>query len=257
MKNASVEPNVTNMTSYELRSKSKTENLDSNQEMVAGGIRQKNVTTNSAGQRGKTINSDGTTTAVQKQKKPRRSKSTKSDGAKMESKEIDDTQSRVHKLRSRNVSVSSEVPPTVVNHNDNDTDDDDDYFQCHVCNETFDNYADFKTHRINCTKIKKKYKCSKCDKGFQQKNIYQQHYDYHHTSKPKQFVCKICDKDFELKKVWKEHNLRMHSTGDYRFVCDTCSQGFYVLGEFRCHRLRHTDIKDYGCGHCGVAKFKT
>ena len=147
MKNASVDPNVTNMKSYELRSKSKTENLDSNQEMVAGGLHQKNVTTNSAGQCGKTINSDVTATAVQKQRKPRRSKSTKSDGAKKESKEIDDTQLRVHNLRSRNVNMSSEVPPTGVNNNEKDTDDDDDYFQCHVCNETFDNYADFKTHR--------------------------------------------------------------------------------------------------------------
>ena len=256
--NRDVEANVTNMKSYELRSKIKTENFESNVQMVTAGHQKKKETMNSAGGHGKPMNSEATATAVHKARKPRKSKSMKSDAEKQKCKKNDDTQLRVHNLRSRNVNMSSEVLPTGDNNtNPNDTGQDNDNFKCHVCNDTFDNYANFRTYRKDCTKIRKKYQCSKCDKGFQQKNIYQQYYNYHHTSKPKQFVCKICDKDFELKKVWKEHNLHLYSTGDYRFVCDTCSQGFYVLGEFHCHHLRHTDIKEYGCGCCGVAKFKT
>ena len=75
------------------------------------------------------MNSDATATAVHKARKPRKSKSMKSDAEKQKCKKNDDTQPRVHNLRSRNVNVSSEVLPTGDNNtNPNDTDQDDDNF---------------------------------------------------------------------------------------------------------------------------------
>ena len=121
--------------------------------------------------------------------------------------------------------------------------DDDDVFQCQICNKTFTDFVQIKQHKIVCTRIKKKYVCPKCNKGFDQKAHFQQHFDYRHTNKKLQFVCEPCKKTFELKKVWQEHNRRLHNTDDYKYLCDTCSRGFFHLGEFKAHRAKHTNIK--------------
>ena len=92
---------------------------------------------------------------------------------------------------------------------------DDDVFQCQICNKTFTDFVQIKQHKIACTRIKKKYVCPKCNKGFDQKTHYQQHFDYRHTNKKPQFVCEPCKKTFELKKMWEEHNRRLHNTDDY------------------------------------------
>ena len=56
--------------------------------------------------------------------------------------------------------------------------DDDDVFQCQICNKTFTDFVQIKQHKIVCTRIKKKYVCLKCNKGFDQKAHFQQHFDY-------------------------------------------------------------------------------
>ena len=133
--------------------------------------------------------------------------------------------------------------------------DDDDVFQCQICNKTFTDFVQIKQHKIVCTRIKEKYVCSKCNKGFDQKAHYQQHFDYRHTNKKPQFVCEPCQKTFELKKVWQEHNRHLHNTADYKYLCDTCSRGFFHLGEFKAHRAKHTNIKPFTCGICKNASF--
>ena len=133
--------------------------------------------------------------------------------------------------------------------------DDDDVFQCQICNKTFTDFVQIKQHKIVCTRIKKKYVCSKCNKGFDQKAHYQQHFDYRHTNKKPQFVCEPCQKTFELKKVWQEHNRRLHNTDDYKYLCNTCSCRFFHLGEFKAHRAKHTNIKPFTCGICKNASF--
>ena len=133
--------------------------------------------------------------------------------------------------------------------------DNDDVFQCQICNKTFTDFVQIKQHKIVCTRIQKKYVCLKCNKGFDQKAHYQQHFDYRHTSKKPQFVCKPCQKTFELKKVWQEHNRHLHNTADYKYLCDTCSHGFFHLGEFKTHRAKHTNIKPFTCGICKNALF--
>ena len=133
--------------------------------------------------------------------------------------------------------------------------DDDDVFQCQICNKTFIDFVQIKQHKIVCTRIKKKYVCPKCNKGFDQKAHFQQHFDYQHTSKKLQFICKPCQKTFELKKVWQEHNRHLHNTDDYKYLCDTCSCGFFHLGEFKAHRAKHTNIKPFTRGICKNASF--
>ena len=83
-----MEANVTNMKSYELRSKIKTENFESNVQMVTAGCQKKKETMNSGGGHGKPMNSEATATAVHKARKPRKSKSMKSDAEKQKCKKM-------------------------------------------------------------------------------------------------------------------------------------------------------------------------
>ena len=102
--------------------------------------------------------------------------------------------------------------------------------------------------------LSRKYVCPKCNKGFDQKAHFQQHFDYQHTNKKPQFDCELCQKTFELK-VWQEHDRCLHNTDDYKYLCDTCSCGFFHLGEFKAHRAKHTNIKPFTCGICKNASF--
>ena len=161
-------------------------------------------------------------------------------------KSTDGQQSR--RTSSRNTQVTDDK-------NKKANEDDDDVFQCQICNKTFTDFVQIKQHKIACTCIKKKNVHPKCNKGFDQKAHYQQHFDYRHTNKKPQFVCEPCQKTFKLKKVWQEHNRRLHNTDDYKYLCDTCSCGFFHLGEFKAHRAKHTNIKPFMCGICKNASF--
>ena len=134
-------------------------------------------------------------------------------------------------------------------------DDDDTYFTCHICAVSFKDHSEYKMHKIKCTKVPKKHVCEKCGKGFNQKTLLRQHFNFTHTSKPKEFVCKLCKKAFELKKTLQEHNNRLHNSKDSKYLCDVCSRGFWHWGEFTVHRASHTGLKPFKCGRCGVKAF--
>ena len=79
-------------------------------------------------------------------------------------------------------------------------------YTCNICEQTFQNHSQYKTHKLNCTKIPKKFVCLKCSKGFTAKCYLTQHFDFKHTNKPKKYYCKLCNKCFELEMTMKEHN---------------------------------------------------
>ena len=128
-------------------------------------------------------------------------------------------------------------------------------YTCNVCDQTFKNHSQYKTHKMNYTKIPKKFVCAKCSKGFTAKCYLTQHFDFKHTNKPKKYYCKPCNKYFELEETMKVHNRRLHNDGDYKYLCDFCSRGFWHLQEFKLHCAGHTGVKPYKCGQCEVASF--
>ena len=139
-------------------------------------------------------------------------------------------------------------------------DDDEDNFgyYCDKCNGKFTDWKEMKVHKLDCVKIPRKHICSVCNRGFQQKCLLQQHFDFYHTKKPKKFVCVEHKKTYVYKKSLQEHQRRDHSDGDYRYMCDFCGKGFFHLGEFTIHRKSvHLHKKDYMCNRCQQKAFSS
>ena len=114
----------------------------------------------------------------------------------------------------------------------------------------------YKKHKIDCVKVPRKFQCSKCNRGFQQKSMMDQHFDFNHTKKPKKFVCNEHNKCYVYKKSYDEHLHRDHSDGNYRFVCDYCGKGFFHKSEFSIHRDSvHLKRKEYACNKCQQRAF--
>ena len=91
-------------------------------------------------------------------------------------------------LRSRRVNSVNDPDTSNQYKTDSEFEEDgtqDEGFRCHICNKTFAHVDKFKNHKSICMKLKKKWTCLKCPKGFTQKTLLDQHYDYYHTSKPK------------------------------------------------------------------------
>ena len=146
-------------------------------------------------------------------------------GGKQHKSENSDNRGSGQNLRCRTVN-SVDDPNTSNPYESNseyqEDDSQDEGFKCHICSQMFPRTDEFKDHRSKCMKLKKKWSCPKCPKGFTQKTLLDQHYNYYHTSKPKKFMCKPCNKDFPLKKSYLEHNRHLHNDGDYKYVCDIC-----------------------------------
>ena len=145
------------------------------------------------------------------------------------------------------------------NVNDEDDEDDDNFgYYCEKCSQKFTDWKEMKVHKLDCVKIPRKHICSICNRGFQQKCLLKQHFDFYHTKKPKQFVCEEHKKVYVYKKSLQEHLLRDHSDGNYKYVCDYCGKGFFHLSEFTIHRDSvHLKKKDYMCNHCREKAFTT
>ena len=100
-------------------------------------------------------------------------------------------------LRMRTINPAA--PSTSNNEDDNEVIEPEE-FTCKICGKTFKDYNQIKAHKLLCTKLKKKYACSVCSKGFTQKSMLEDHFDYLHTNNPKKYRCKPCNKTFEQKK---------------------------------------------------------
>ena len=139
----------------------------------------------------------------------------------------------------------------------NDEDEEDDfYYHCDKYSQKFTDWKKLQKHKLDCVKVPRKFTCSKCNRGFQQKTIMEQHFDFYHTKKPKKYVCNEHNKCYVYKKSYDEHLRRDHSDGNYRFVCDYCGKGFYHKSEFSIHRDSvHLKRKDYACNKCQQRAF--
>ena len=62
---------------------------------------------------------------------------------------------------------------------DDDEDEEDQfYYYCEKCSNKFNDWKELQKHKVDCVKITKKFVCKKCNRGFQQKAMMEQHFDF-------------------------------------------------------------------------------
>ncbi|GBN94721.1 Zinc finger and SCAN domain-containing protein 5B [Araneus ventricosus] len=82
---------------------------------------------------------------------------------------------------------------------------------------------------------KRKFSCDVCDKKYDFKSQFDNHYRRHTGEKP--FVCDVCKKEFSHKGNLDTH-YRIH-TGEKPFVCHVCKKGFAHKGNLDQHYRTH------------------
>ncbi|KAM7374815.1 hypothetical protein PAMP_007452 [Pampus punctatissimus] len=121
-------------------------------------------------------------------------------------------------------------------------------YRCSLCNKVFQNSSNLNRHiRSHGDKL---FKCDECDKLFSRKESLKQHISYKH-SKPMpdleyKYKCNTCEKSFRLENALKFHNCR---TDDKTFQCDICSRFFSTNSNLSKHKKKHGE-KLYSCEIC-------
>ncbi|XP_077403704.1 PR domain zinc finger protein 15 isoform X2 [Vanacampus margaritifer] len=121
-------------------------------------------------------------------------------------------------------------------------------YRCSLCNKVFQNSSNLNRHiRSHGDKL---FKCDECDKLFSRKESLKQHISYKHSkNKPDleyKYKCNTCDKSFRLENALQFHNCR---TDDKTFQCDICSRFFSTNSNLSKHKKKHGE-KLYSCEIC-------
>ncbi|KAM3959883.1 uncharacterized protein ACR2FA_006021 [Aphomia sociella] len=96
-----------------------------------------------------------------------------------------------------------------------------------------------------------KYKCEKCDKGFEVKTWYEQHQNVHSGLKP--FVCNLCGVAFHMDRYLTAHRSAVHpqSSKLKRYVCVHCALPCDSMKTLTEHLKVHGIKSSYLCDVCG------
>ncbi|KAK9536124.1 hypothetical protein VZT92_005934 [Zoarces viviparus] len=121
-------------------------------------------------------------------------------------------------------------------------------YRCSLCNKVFQNSSNLNRHiRSHGDKL---FKCDECDKLFSRKESLKQHISYKHSKnmidQDYKYKCNTCEKSFRLENALKFHNCR---TDDKTFQCDICSRFFSTNSNLSKHKKKHGE-KLYSCEIC-------
>ncbi|XP_014052823.2 PR domain zinc finger protein 15 isoform X2 [Salmo salar] len=121
-------------------------------------------------------------------------------------------------------------------------------YKCTLCNKVFQNSSNLNRHiRSHGDKL---FKCDDCDKMFSRKESLKQHISYKHSKNELdveyRYKCNTCDKAFRVENALKFHNCR---TDDKTFQCEICSRFFSTNSNLSKHKKKHRE-KLYTCEIC-------
>ena len=101
-------------------------------------------------------------------------------------------------------------------------------------------------------KLKKKYICLLCEKGFSSSKALRRHDRNIHKECNEEFKCDECEKVLKSKKAYDRH-LLVHTDSSYQ--CYECGQKFFSHVKVKQHvRSAHGGILPFKCGHEGCEK---
>ena len=118
-------------------------------------------------------------------------------------------------------------------------------FKCSQCDKEFNQNADFERHEREHTG-EKPFPCSKCDKEFSQNADLERHECEHTGEKP--FPCSKCDKEFSQNADLERHE-REH-TGEKPLTCSKCDKEFSQNADLERHEREHAGEKSLTCSKC-------
>ncbi|XP_044729641.1 zinc finger protein 182-like [Chrysoperla carnea] len=149
-------------------------------------------------------------------------------------------------------------------------------FECEICGKNFAKKQHKEIHKLRvCSKSKKintvdelikdeisdnnqepKWKCNKCDKGFETVHYYQKHLKKAHDVTTNDLICTVCDELFESNELYDEHLKKVHDIDDgiqtgSNYECKKCSKHFRHKYSYLAHTLTHTGVKRFSCKECG------
>lgn len=97
-----------------------------------------------------------------------------------------------------------------------------------------------------------KHHCTKCLKGFRNKEILLQHDYKEHGGEKVKNLCNICGKDFSNKYRMINHIKTKHEKSISQ-VCPICGKRLYMSGSIQKHIDLHSDVRPFKCNQCDSA----
>ncbi|KDR24404.1 hypothetical protein L798_04357 [Zootermopsis nevadensis] len=121
-----------------------------------------------------------------------------------------------------------------------------------LCAKVLASRASIIKHRLKHTNTYK-YRCTKCDKAFHRRALYDIHILSHVPKEEQPFVCCKCARRFHCEALLRQHE-RVHLPREERLIypCDICSKKFSSKSAVSAHlKAVHFGERPFVCDQCG------